>query len=60
MSGDDNMNDDVSRETWAHIQPAQRPHYSVLDKNKIRQTYGISIPWWGEALTRCISELTQF
>lgn len=40
--------------------PAQRPHYSVLDKNKIRQTYGISIPWWGEALTRCISELTQF
>ena len=26
--------------------PAARPHYSVLDKTKIKQTYGIEIPHW--------------
>ena len=30
--------------------PAHRPHYSVLDKTKIKQTYGIEIPYWEESL----------
>ena len=34
--------------------PAQRPHYSVLDKSKIRQTYDITIPWWFDALKECL------
>ncbi|MDR0976278.1 MAG: dTDP-4-dehydrorhamnose reductase [Prevotellaceae bacterium] len=37
--------------------PAARPHYSVLDKTKIKQTYGIVIPHWEESLTHCIALL---
>lgn len=38
--------------------PARRPHYSVLDKSKIKQTYGISIPWWPESLARCLARIS--
>lgn len=37
--------------------PATRPPYSVLDKTKIKNTYGIEIPHWEESLERCINEL---
>ena len=37
--------------------PAKRPHYSVLDKTKIKQTYDIEIPYWEESLRECISKL---
>lgn len=37
--------------------PAQRPHYSVLDKSKIKETFGIDIRWWEVALKECIKEL---
>ena len=37
--------------------PANRPHYSVLDKTKIKQTYGIEIPYWEESLKECIEKL---
>lgn len=33
---------------------ATRPHYSVLDKTKIKKTYGIEIPYWEESLAECI------
>ena len=36
---------------------APRPHYSVLDKSKIKQTFGITIPHWEESLAACIKEL---
>ena len=36
---------------------AHRPHYSVLDKTKIKQTYGITIPHWEESLAACINKL---
>lgn len=36
---------------------APRPHYSVLDKSKIKQTLGITIPHWEESLAACIQEL---
>ncbi len=36
---------------------AARPHYSVLDKTKIKQTYGIEVPYWEESLRECISQL---
>ena len=39
--------------------PAARPHYSVLDKTKIKQTYGIEIPYWEDSLRRCIEDLTM-
>ena len=37
--------------------PANRPHYSVLDKTKIKQTYGIEVPYWEESLEECIEQL---
>ena len=37
--------------------PAARPHYSVLDKTKIKQAYGLEIPYWEESLKECISQL---
>lgn len=37
--------------------PAQRPHFSVLDKTKIKNTYGFDIRWWEDALKECISKL---
>ena len=37
--------------------PAARPHYSVLDKTKIKQTYGIEIPFWEESLEKCVAKL---
>ena len=37
--------------------PAHRPHYSVLDKTKIKTTYGIEIPYWEESLKDCIERL---
>lgn len=39
--------------------PANRPAYSVLDKTKIKQTYGLEIPYWEESLAECISQLQQ-
>ncbi len=37
--------------------PAKRPHYSVLDKTKIKATYGIEIPYWEDSLGNCISQM---
>lgn len=34
--------------------PAHRPAYSVLDKTKIKETFGIEIPHWEESLTKCM------
>lgn len=35
----------------------KRPSYSVLDKTKIKETFGIRIPYWTESLKRCINNL---
>jgi dTDP-4-dehydrorhamnose reductase len=35
--------------------PAARPAYSVLDTNKIEQTFGVTIPEWKDSLGKCIS-----
>lgn len=37
--------------------PACRPHYSVLDKTKIKNTYGIMIPYWEESLGDCMKTM---
>ena len=36
-----------------------RPHYSVLSKTKIKQTFGIAIPHWTEALQVCLEKLLK-
>lgn len=38
---------------------APRPAYSVLDKTKIKTTYGIDIPYWEESLEACIEILMK-
>lgn len=43
--------------TTEYPTPAARPHYSVLDKTKIKQTYGIEIPYWEESLEKCVDKL---
>ena len=35
--------------------PANRPHYSVLDKTKIKNIYGMEIPYWETSLQACIN-----
>ena len=37
--------------------PANRPHFSVLDKTKIKQTYTIEVPYWEESLKECVDIL---
>ena len=39
--------------------PAKRPHYSLLDKSKIKEVYGILIPDWLESLKSCINEIRK-
>jgi dTDP-4-dehydrorhamnose reductase len=36
---------------------ASRPHYSVLDKRKIKEELQMEIPHWEDALQRCLAKL---
>ena len=36
---------------------AKRPHYSVLDKSKIKDTFGLKIPYWKDSLHHCVKKL---
>lgn len=37
--------------------PVRRPAYSVLDKTKIKQTFGLAIPYWADSLKLCVEKL---
>ena len=37
--------------------PVHRPAYSVLDKTKIKETFGLRIPYWTDSLKRCLKNL---
>ena len=37
--------------------PVKRPAYSVLDKTKIKETFGLKIPYWTDSLRKCIGNL---
>lgn len=39
--------------------PAKRPHYSVLDKSKIKAAFGITIPYWRDSLKNALTELGE-
>lgn len=36
-----------------------RPSYSVLDKTKIKETFGLKIPYWTDSLEKCMQELSK-
>ncbi|TWI19956.1 dTDP-4-dehydrorhamnose reductase [Sphingobacterium siyangense] len=37
--------------------PAKRPHYSLLDKMKIKETYNVSVPYWKDSLTEMLNKI---
>ena len=37
--------------------PVKRPAYSVLDKTKIKKTFGVAVPYWTDSLKQCINNL---
>ncbi len=56
----------IARNTGCDIQPCHsdeflspvvRPSYSVLDKTKFKNTFGIHVPYWTDSLKACIKNL---
>ncbi len=45
-------------ETTQYPTPATRPKYSVLNKKKVKDTFGIEIPYWRESLVSCMKLIT--
>ena len=39
--------------------PAKRPEFSVLDKSKIKTTFGLEIPYWKDSLITCVEKLKR-
>ena len=37
----------------------KRPAYSVLDKDKIKATFGVDVPFWRDSLVRCIQNIKK-
>jgi dTDP-4-dehydrorhamnose reductase len=46
-------------ETKDYPTPAKRPHYSVLNKAKIKSAFGIEIPYWKDSLSNCLQRLKE-
>ena len=46
-------------ETKDYPTKAARPHYSVLNKTKIKQAFNITLPHWEASLKNCIKELSE-
>ena len=39
--------------------PVKRPSYSVLDKTKIKEVFGVTVPYWTDSLRKCIFNLKK-
>lgn len=39
--------------------PVKRPAYSVLDKTKVKEAFGINVPYWTDSLKVCINNLKK-
>ena len=37
--------------------PVKRPAFSVLDKTKVKETFGVTVPYWTESLKRCLENM---
>lgn len=57
---------EIAGNTACDIQPChsdefpsavKRPSYSVLDKTKLKETFGINIPYWTDSLKKCMSNM---
>ncbi len=48
-----------SIETKEYPTPAKRPHYSLLNKAKIKREYSITIPYWRDSLKKCLMNMEE-
>lgn len=39
--------------------PVKRPAFSVLDKTKVKETFGVAVPYWTESLKGCLCQLCK-
>lgn len=46
-------------ETYQYPTPANRPHYSLLNKSKIKNEFNIAIPFWKDSLDKCLRILGE-
>ena len=46
-------------ETFQYPTPASRPHYSLLNKSKIKKEFNIEIPYWKDSLDRCLTKMGE-
>ena len=46
-------------ETYQYPTPAKRPHYSLLNKSKIKNEFDIEIPYWKDGLDDCLKRLGE-
>lgn len=46
-------------ETKDYPTPAKRPHYSLLNKAKIKEKFNIEIPYWKDGLDDCLKRLKE-
>jgi dTDP-4-dehydrorhamnose reductase len=46
-------------ETKEYPTPAKRPHYSLLNKAKIKKEFGIVIPYWKDSLDECLKKMGE-
>lgn len=46
-------------ETYQYPTPAIRPHFSLLNKAKIKSTFNIEIPYWKDGLDDCLKRLGE-
>ena len=46
-------------ETFQYPTPAKRPHFSLLNKSKIKSTFNIEIPFWKDSLDECLKTMGE-
>lgn len=39
--------------------PVKRPAFSVLDKTKVKETFGIKVPYWTDSLSTCLNNMSN-
>ena len=46
-------------ETHEYPLPAPRPHFSLLNKSKIKKTFNLTIPFWKDSLSECLLNMGE-
>jgi dTDP-4-dehydrorhamnose reductase len=46
-------------ETKDYPTPAARPHFSLLNKTKIKEKFGVKVPYWKDSLSECLMKLGE-